>query len=168
MPGILVQKTDRINDCAGPVAVRYPRGGNGNYSASDWSGPDAAVKCHREGKDITLITYGTMLDNVLEAAQLLHDQGVEAQVLRLLTMDFSQVAPLLPENAPVVVVEESAHGSGISQDLSYEIHKTSPRPVYGLDLGHRFVTHGSKPELYQHYGLDAASIANFAKEVLAP
>ena len=157
-----------VKCCEGPVAIRYPRGGNGNYALSDWSGPEMSVKCHRNGSDVTFITYGTMLDNVLEAAEILHAQGVQAQVLRLLTLDVAGISQWLPKDAPVIVVEEIAHGSGIAQDLSFEVHKTSTRSVYGLDLGRRFVTHGSKPELYKHYGLDAVSIAKFAKEVLAP
>ena len=36
-----------------------------------------------------------------------------------------------------------------------------------IDLGRDFVTHGSQKELYQLCGMDAASIANFTREVLS-
>ena len=105
----------------GPVAIRYPRGGEGSWRDSAWNpGPhvetEGALCCHRRGTDVTLVTYGSMLDNVLEAAELLAKQGVEATVLRLLTLSAlpaRQIAALLPENRRIVVAEEVCTGSGI-------------------------------------------------------
>lgn len=160
----------------GPVAIRYPRGGEGSWRDSAWNpGPHAetegALCCHRRGTDVTLITYGSMLDNVLEAAELLAKQGVEATVLRLLTLSAlpaRQIAALLPENRRIVVAEEVCTGSGIREALSWELNEICPDcRVYGVDLGADFVTHGSKKELYAHYGLDGESIAKFTREVLS-
>ena len=160
----------------GPVAIRYPRGGEGSWRDSAWNpGPhvetEGALCCHRQGTDVTLITYGSMLDNVLEAADLLAKQGVEATVLRLLTLSAlpaRQIAALLPENRRIVVAEEVCTGSGIWEALSWELNEICPDcRVYGVDLGADFVTHGSKKELYAHYGLDGESIAKFTREVLS-
>ena len=112
-----------------------------------------------------------MLDNVLEAAELLAKQGVEATVLRLLTLSAlpaRQIAALLPENRRIVVAEEVCTGSGIREALAWELGKCCPElKMEGLDLGSDFVTHGSKKELYAHYGLDGESIAKFTREVLS-
>ena len=160
----------------GPVAIRYPRGGEGSWRDSAWNpGPhvetEGALCCHRRGTDVTLVTYGSMLDNVLEAAELLAKQGVEATVLRLLTLSAlpaRQIAALLPENHRIVVAEEACTGSGIREALSWELNEICPDcRVYGVDLGADFVTHGSKKELYAHYGLDGESIAKFTREVLS-
>ena len=160
----------------GPVAIRYPRGGEGSWRDSAWNpGPhvetEGALCCHRRGTDVTLVTYGSMLDNVLEAAELLAKQGVEATVLRLLTLSAlpaRQIAALLPENRRIVVAEEVCTGSGIREALSWELNEICPDcRVYGVDLGADFVTHGSKKELYAHYGLDGESIAKFTREVLS-
>lgn len=160
----------------GPVAIRYPRGGEGSWRDSAWNpGPhvetEGALCCHRRGTDVTLVTYGSMLDNVLEAADLLAKQGVEATVLRLLTLSAlpaRQIAALLPENRRIVVAEEVCTGSGIREALSWELNEICPDcSVYGVDLGADFVTHGSKKELYAHYGLDGESIAKFTREVLS-
>ena len=174
-PASLAEQQDMlrwaIEEYDGPVAVRYPRGTEGSYHASDWKGLDGdLVKCHRTGKDVTLITYGSMLENVLNAANLLAEQGVEATVLRLLTVSdlaASQVARYLPEGAAVIVAEEVAAGSGIREALAWQLRRLVPDlRVEGLDLGRDFVPHGSLKELYQHCGLDAASIAAFTQEVL--
>ena len=161
-----------VEDCHGPVAIRYPRGGEGSYTASDWQGPDGPqVKCHRRGEDVTFVTYGRLLDNVLEAAELLSNQGVEATVLRLLSVSdlpSQQVQELLSDNHRVIVVEEVCSGSGIREALTWELDKRCPDyRVYGIDLGRDFVPHGSQKELYKHCGLDAQSIAAYTMEVLS-
>ena len=63
-----------IEEYDGPVAVRYPRGGQGSYTGSDWE-PGKGLCCHRAGTDVALVTYGTLVNNVLEAAELLERSG---------------------------------------------------------------------------------------------
>ena len=161
-----------VEVCEGPVAVRYPRGSEGKYVASDWLGIDRRlVKCHRTGKHITLVTYGSMLNNVMSAADILEKDGIEATVLRLLTvsdLDAEQILALMSENHRVIVVEEVCSGSGIREALAWQIHQIDPDcSLTGMDLGRSFVPHGSLNELYRHCGLDAASIAKYAKEMLS-
>ncbi len=156
----------------GPVAIRYPRGTEGKYTASDWNGPDGKqIKCHRTGRDVTLITYGNLLDNVLAAAEILSLSGVEATVLRLLTVSDlagDQILSEMSENPTVIVVEEVCSGSGIREAMAWELQKLDPRCRFaGIDLGRRFVPHGSLKELHRHCGLDAEAIANYTKEVLS-
>ena len=174
-PASLAEQQDMlrwaVSDCRGPVAVRYPRGTEGSYRDSAWDGLDGElVACHRTGKDVTLVTYGSMLENTLKAAELLAEQGIEATVLRLLAVSdlpAQQLANRMPEGAPVVILEEIAAGSGIREALAWELRKLAPGiRVAGLDLGRDFVPHGSMKELYRHCGLDEASIAAFTKEVL--
>lgn len=163
-----------VKEQSGPVAIRYPRGGNKEYVDSAWShnadmGCDGALACHRKGADVTLITYGTVLQNVMDAADLLAERGIQAAVLRLLSVSplpISQILAHIPENSTVVIVEEVCSGSGIREMLAWELgqHMYSGK-IYGIDLGHRFITHGSPDELYRDCGLDAASIANYVQEV---
>ena len=157
-----------VEECTGPVAVRYPRGGDRGFEDSCWNGADM-VACHRTGKDVTLVTYGAILENVMAAAEILANHGVEATVLRLLAVDPLNVDELISkmsEDRHIVIVEEAAEGSGIHEALAWEISKKLPDCVVNaLDLGCRFITHGSLVELYRHYGLDPESIAAKVLEV---
>ena len=164
-----------VREYEGPVAVRYPRGGNRSYEESAWEivpkiQESGLLHCHRQGKDMTLITYGTMVDNAMNAADILAEQGIEITVLRLLTLSslpVSDIVSNLTENRKILVVEEAAAGSGISEALALELGKVCPASnVVNLDLGHNFVTHGSMDALYRHCGLDGAGIAKKVKEVL--
>lgn len=158
----------------GPVAIRYPRGGNRDYSESAWhSTPEiiskGALCCHRTGKQVVLVTYGTLLQNAMDAAELLQYQGIEAGVLRLITVSplpCELVAEQLPENAHVIVMEEVCARSGIRQELAWELSRLRPDCfVDGLDLGNRYIPHGSVESLYKYCGLDAKSVAEYVLEV---
>ena len=163
-----------VKDHNGPVAVRYPRGGNRGFVGCNWKVlPDidktGALACHRMGPDITLITYGTLIDEVMEAAESLAQQGVEATVLRLLTLEpipVYHILTMMSDTPHVVTVEEVAGGCGIREDLAWKLRNLKPElRTDGIDLGRNYITHGNMNSLYHHYGLDAASIAAYVQEV---
>jgi deoxyxylulose-5-phosphate synthase len=64
----------------------------------------------------------------------------------------------------LVVMEEVCAHSGIKEALSLELNGISACEVCGIDLGHRYVTHGSLQELYASCGLDGQSVANYVLE----
>ena len=155
-----------VNACDGPVAIRYPRGGDRGFADSMWS-ITHTVACHRKGKDLTVITYGTLLDNVMQAAQILSQQGIEVTVLRLLSiapLDVKAIASQIVSDH-VLIVEETNADCGISRELSWLLHTEKPNCIVrALDLGNGFVTHGSLNDLYHHYGLDGESIAKYVRK----
>ena len=158
-----------VETCDGPVAVRYPRGTEGAYTASAWDGTARVVSCG-SGADVTLITYGTMINAVLAAAEELKQRGISCTVLRLLELSAlpaEEILRLMPERKTAVVIEETASGSGVMQALAWQMQKLCPQcRVSGIDLGRDFVPHGSQQRLYEYCGLDAASIAQFVSGVL--
>ncbi len=171
-PASLQEQSDMLRwavmDHDGPVAIRYPRGGNRSYDDSAWGGK-LDVACHRKGRDVTIICYGTMLQNAMDAAARLSEQGVEATVLRLLSVKPLPVDGVLEHMAqgmPVVIVEEVSGNCGIRDALAYKLRKQNPDCcVAGLDLGDRFIPHGSVDTLYDHCGLSGEKIAEFVQEV---
>ena len=158
-----------VEEYEGPVAIRYPRGGEGGYTACDWKGLDSSVAVHRQGEDLTFVTYGTMLDNTMAAAELLAQQGIESAVLRLMNLtdlNTEEIAGFAGKKKMFIVVEETCTGSGIREALACELMSHCPGcRVFGRDLGRDFVTHGDKKKLYENCGLDPDSLAAFAKEV---
>ena len=155
----------------GPVAIRYPRGTEGEYKSSAFKDASTAVCCHRKGDDLVLITYGTLINHALQAADLLQQQGVNCTVLRLMTVSplpVEQIINELSTNSRILVIEEVNANSGIKEALSWEIKNRLPGcSVDGIDLGVGFATHGAQKQLYTLYGLDAESIARCGMEVMA-
>ena len=159
-----------VEVCSGPVAVRYPRGGNRNYTGCHWDASEPnSVICYRRGRDVTIVTYGTLLVNAMEAAQLLARSGIETTVLRLpvlSALDAGQIASQISGNT-LVILEEVSGGTGIAGELALTIGQVKPNiRVFSRDLGNRFVPHGSVNELYRHCGVDAESVAKYIQEVL--
>lgn len=175
-PASLAEQKDMlrwaVRDYDGPVAIRYPRGTEGSYKESGWHGLEGSlVQCHREGTEVALITYGSTLDNVLAAAEQLKEQGIEASVLRLLSvwpLPAEELAACLEKIPQAVVIEETASGSGIRESLGWTLEEILPGcRIHGIDLGGDFVPHGSLKELYRRCGLDSDSIAAYVRKVLA-
>lgn len=160
-----------VLECDGPVAVRYPRGGDHSYRESAWSDYEPyGICCHRKGDDLTVVTYGTMVQNVLDAAEILENRGISITVLRLLSLaplPVDQVLAQMKDGKPIFIVEEICSGSGICQELAYELMQTASNVnISCMDLGKNFVSHGVVDTLYHYHGLDAESIANRIQEVL--
>lgn len=175
-PASLAEQKDMlrwaVRDYDGPVAIRYPRGTEGSYKESGWQGLEGSlVQCHREGTEVALITYGSTLDNVLAAAEQLKEQGIDACVLRLLSvwpLPAEELAVRLEKIPQAVVIEETASGSGIRESLGWTLEEILPGcKIHGIDLGGDFVPHGSLKELYRRCGLDSDSIAAYVRKVLA-
>ncbi len=174
-PGSLAEQsamlTWAVEGQTGPVAIRYPRGGERGLSENDWA-PDRPVVCHKTGTDVALITYGILTENVLLAAELLEREGISASVIRLMQVEPLPAGDLLDAMAgcrKAVVIEETCQGSGIKEALAWELWKLDPALcVLGMDLGKQFVTHGDMKSLYHHFGLDGQSIAAFVKGGLQP
>lgn len=156
----------------GPIAIRYPRGGDGVYNDAAWNAEafdNNPVCLHRRGKDITIITYGTLVNNVLEAAQILCSSGIEATVLRITQLAPLPVAEILAEiseSKKIFVAEEIAGNCGIREQLSWNLTNADPKiKVYGTDLGMQYIQHGALEKLYDHYGLSGEKIAKSIMEV---
>ena len=155
-----------VKDAQGPVALRYPRGGNGPCVSTSWD-PDQRVIFHRTGADGAIITYGTLINQALAAAELLQQRGVNISVIQLTCIkpvDMAALMRCLGENKHVVIAEEAVGGIGGS--LALQLHRLDPTVRADvLDLGCQFVTHGAVAQLYEVYGFSAESLAKQFMEV---
>lgn len=156
-----------VNEIKGPVAIRYPRGGEGAFTADTSAGDFAEL---RTGKDITLCAYGTLINNVLGAAELLHEDGIEARVVKLNRISpfrGGELSRIFGTTKRLLVAEECSGvgciGQRIAAILAEEGHE--PQRLMLCNLGRRFIEQGSVGELYRQCGLDAESLALTAKEV---
>ena len=148
----------------GPVAVRYPRGGEGEYILNSSGAPVALL---REGSDVTLVGYGVMINNLLKAAQMLEKEGISAEVIKINLinpLDTEMVLRSLKNTGRLVTAEDvCAFGSVGSRLLAACAENgVALKNAKTLDLGNGIVAHGSVEELLKQKGLDAESIANVA------
>lgn len=158
-----------VLDQNGPVAIRYPRGTDGVIKSSAWNAVNGVCR-HTVGDDAVIVTYGTLTNEMIAAAQILQHQGVHVTVIRLLAVNplpIQELLSVLPKTENVFVAEEVCASSGISEDIAAAISKKLPdTKIHALNLGKEFVTHGKVNQLYKQCRLDAESVAQRIQEVL--
>ena len=155
-----------IYEVKGPVAVRYPRGGQGDYQDDSGLVSTAVL---RAGKDITLTGYGITVNALLDCARRLEADGIQAQVLKLNTitpLDGAPVAASAAETGRLLVAEEAAPGNCVGQRLAAKLlERGVAAKVAMVNTGPGFVTHGPVSQLRTLCGLDGASLYKTALEV---
>lgn len=156
-----------IYDINGSVAIRYPRGGEGKYTACN-TAPETLL---REGRDVTLVCYGIMTNEVLDAAERLAAEGISAEVIKLSMIkppDFDLVMRSLRKTGKLLISEDVCEagcvGSRILEDAA--INEIHVRAAKLLNLGEGIVPHGTVAELLHDFGLDADGIVSAAMEMM--
>ena len=156
---------EAILETSGPVAVRYPRGGNGAYDGAVWEN-----QCC-DAPAVTIVTYGITINDVLATVKRLRDEHISVDLIKL-----DQIAPLhlepvrqsLARSGKLLVVEETAAagcvGSAILAQLVQE--GAAPQAVRLINLQSGLVPHGSLPLLRHRTGLDEAGIYQATKELI--
>lgn len=156
----------------GPVALRYPRGSCPQL-AEDFvpqTLPEGKARCLREGDDVAILAFGSMVSRALEAADMLAQDGVSARVL-----DMRWAKPLdegaIEEAAGtklVVSVEDGAVTGGVGEGvLSVLARKGLAVATLTLGLPDHFVAQGTPGHVYHSLGLDAEGIAASVRSKLA-
>ncbi len=151
----------------GPVAIRYPRGKEVRYHEA-WDGRPASVL--RQGSDITLVSYGVMIEELLTAAEVLARSGISAEVIQL-----NRIAPLNAEAVldsvrrtwRLLVLEDCVETGSIGQQLSAELARAgiAPRDLILKNLHRSFVGQGSIEQLRAEADIDSAAVVNAVMEV---
>lgn len=159
--------TMAVEDLKGPVAVRYPRGGEGTYQDCTLS----SSMIHTEGDDITIVCYGTMIDCALEAEHLLKAQGISCEIIRLTRLDELDMDVILPsvrKTKRLLVPEEAADAGCIGNRILTACAKQGVIPIAAKcqNLGSGIVPQGRVDELRALYALDGPGIAYAALSLM--
>ncbi len=159
-----------IFEVDGPVAVRYPRGGQGDFV--DCCSIDAEFVELEKGCDFTILSYGILMNQALEAAKILQQRGIFARVVKL-----NRIAPLsdniaaLAENGTgkLLVLEDCMATGCVGQRVAAILEQQGIRleQLILKNLGGQFAAQGTVGELYHDLGLDAEGVAKTIEEALS-
>ena len=148
-----------INEMDGPVAIRYPRGGEGAYKVIS----TGSTEVLRHGSDITLAAYGTMINQMLELSEALAKDGISAEVIKI-----SQIKPLstdeiiasLKKTKKLLTAEDVCEHGCIGEALLSAAEEAGIclEGASICTLGEGIVTHGTVTELYKDCGLDTEAL----------
>lgn len=157
----------------GPIALRYPRGNALGVPMRDGFQKIEIGKAEtlRTGKDIALLAIGNMVPNALSAAELLHEEGIDAEVVNMRfvkPLDEKLLQSLAQRINIFMTIEDNVihggFGSGVLEAFSRLGISNVVVKMHGLP--DEFIEHGSPVELHRMVKLDAAGIAEIAKKHL--
>jgi 1-deoxy-D-xylulose-5-phosphate synthase len=149
----------------GPVAIRYPRGCGRGVPIPDHPEmlPVGASRTTREGDDVAILAFGTMVAQAEEASDLLAEKGISARVVDMRWAKPLDVEAVREAAATrlVVTLEEGVVAGGVGQGILGLLAEEGLQvPVIVRGLPDRYTAQGKVPDLYHELGLDAAGIAD--------
>ena len=119
----------------------------------------------------TIVSYGTLINEALGAADLLQEKGISAEVVklnRIAPMDPAYVKDMLGNSKCLLVLEDCVNTGCVGQRLAATMLQggAAPQKLILKNSGDTFVQQGTVPQLYRALGLDAQSVAGSLEEVL--
>ncbi|MDE3113761.1 MAG: 1-deoxy-D-xylulose-5-phosphate synthase [Chloroflexota bacterium] len=149
----------------GPIALRYPRGTGIGVATDDplRELPIGVSETLREGGDVILLAYGTVVQAAEAAAELLARDGVEATVVNARfakPLDAERILSLAARTPRIVTVEEHAAAGGFGAAVMELLAERGARAdVEGVAVPDEWVDHGAQKVWRRRFGLDAEGIA---------
>ena len=152
----------------GPVAIRYPRGNEGAYTADN---SDKNIAVLREGADVTLCAYGTMINSVLDAAEKLAQRNISARVVKfncISPFHASDLREALSGSTVLLIAEEATSVGCVGQRVAAILAENgiAPEKFVLCNLNKEFPVQGTVEQLREKFGLDAQTLAKKAAEVI--
>jgi 1-deoxy-D-xylulose-5-phosphate synthase len=170
IPNMVVMAASDENECRqmlstayqhnGPAAVRYPRGaGIGATIEKNLNTiPLGKGEIRREGKDIAILAFGTMVAPSLAAGNELNATVANMRFVK--PLDIELVKQLAQTHDVLVTVEEGSLMGGAGSAVAEALAEAGiVKPVLHLGLPDRFIDHGDAGQLLAMCGLDAKGIA---------
>jgi 1-deoxy-D-xylulose-5-phosphate synthase len=157
---------------SGPAALRYPRGIGVGADIARAPQPLEIGKGEilRDGGDVAIVAYGSMVYPALRAAEQLATEGIETTVVNarfVKPLDAGLLLALARTRRLIVTVEEAylagGFGSAVMELLEENGLQDQVR-VVRMGVPDRLVTHGDPKLLLAKYGLDADGIYTRVKE----
>ena len=154
----------------GPVYMRFgrlavPRIFDENYKFEIGKGVYL-----KEGKDVTIIATGLMVERALQAAEKLSEEGIDAAVINMATIkpiDKDIIIDAAKKTGAIVTAEEHSVIGGLGEAVAGVVAETKPVPVLRVGVEDTFGKSGPALELLEIYGLNAENICNKAKQAIA-
>ena len=153
-----------------PIAIRYPRGGEGKYQFSKC---DEIVlgkaEMLREGSDVTIVAIGKMVSYAMEVADELQKKGIEAEVINarfVKPIDNETITGSLGKTKRLVTIEDNVINCGLASSVKSVLEEAEEIRVLNVGYPDEFVKHGTVSDIEKKYGMDVQSIVKRVCEFL--
>ena len=157
-------------DHDGPVYIRFGRLAcpvifDDNYNFQIGKGVEL-----KEGNDVTIVATGLMVNEALQAHDILKAEGINAKVINIATIkpiDKDIILNAAKETGAIVTAEEHSVIGGLGSAVSEVLSEEYPVPVLKLGVNDTFGHSGPAVKLLDEFGLRAVNIAEKAKKAIS-
>jgi transketolase len=158
-----------IAEYEGPVYLRFGRPKVANFTPEDQKFEIGKAVHLIEGNDVTIIATGHLVWEALQAAKILEDKGISAEVINIHTikpLDETAILKSLRKTKCVVTAEEHNFLGGLGESVARTLTLNYPAPQEFVATNDTFGESGEPLMLLDKYGLNAKTIVEKAEAVI--
>lgn len=156
-----------VNHTSGPIAMRYPRGNGYGVPLMEEGWEELAIgkaEILRNGDDLLILGYGSMVYPAMQTAEMLSEHGIEATVINarfVKPLDTELILPLAQRIGKVVTMEEGClmggFGSAVAEAL---LDNNVVVPVMRLGVPDTLVDHATPEQSFASLGLNPSQMCD--------
>ena len=161
--------TIAIADHDGPVYLRFGRPKVANFTPADQKFEIGKAVHLQDGTDVTIVATGHLVWEALEAAKVLSDKGISAEVINIHTikpLDANAIIESVKKTKCVVTAEEHNKLGGLGESVSRILSQNQPTPQEFVATDDTFGESGTPAQLMEKYGLNAEAIVKACEKVV--
>jgi transketolase len=161
--------TIAIADHEGPVYLRFGRPAVPVFTPEDQVFEIGKAIQLQEGSDVTIVATGHLVWEALEAAKVLHAQGISAEVINIHTikpLDDKAILDSVAKTGCIVTAEEHNHLGGLGESVARVLALHHPTPQEFVATNDTFGESGTPAQLMEKYGLNSDTIVEKALKVM--
>ena len=159
-----------IADHVGPVYLRF-----GRPKVPVFTNPNQKFEIGKgiklvEGNDVTIAATGHLVWESIEAAKILNQSGISAEIINIHTikpLDEKIILESVSKTKCIVSAEEHNYLGGLGESISRVLSKNMPLPQEFVATKDTFGESGTPAELMKKYGLNSDSIVEKVKKVIS-
>lgn len=165
-PNMTRKLTRLMANTPGPFYMRFGRESNVELYDEDEQFRIGGSRLLREGRDVSLLACGRMTEYALQAAELLHKEGIDARVVDMYSIkpvDTEAIREAMERTSLVFTIEDHNIIGGLGSAVCEYTAASCPGRVVRIGIEDKFGRSGTVKDLYEKYGMDPAHIAEKIK-----
>ena len=153
----------------GPVYLRFGRPKVANFTPENQIFEIGKALKLQEGKDVTIVATGHLVWEALQAAEILNEQGISAEVINIHTikpLDDEAILNSVSKTRCIVTAEEHNFLGGLGESVARVLATNNPTPQEFVATQDTFGESGTPEQLMEKYGLNANAICKAVLKVI--
>ncbi len=162
--------TIAISEYVGPVYLRFGRPKVPNFTPENQEFKIGKAIHLKKGNDVTIIATGHLVWEALEAAKILENDGISADVINIHTikpLDTDTILNSVKHTRCVVTAEEHMFNGGLGDSIAQFLSTNNPVPIEMIGVDDKFGESGPPMKLMEKYGLTSKDIVKATKRSIS-